>query len=100
MSTTVHQVFGRAGLALAVAVAALFSSVASAETVDLLLALAADVSRSVDAQKFQLQREGYAAAITNPRVVEAIGAGGPDASRSVTSNGRGREIRRSSSTGW
>src|SRR5690606_41956945 len=34
-----------------------------------------DVSRSVDAQKFQLQREGYAAAITNPRVLEAIGAG-------------------------
>ena len=33
-----------------------------AEKVDLLLVLAADVSRSVDGQKFQLQREGYAAA--------------------------------------
>jgi hypothetical protein len=37
--------------------------------VDLLLVLAADVSRSVDAEKFKLQREGYAAAITDPRVV-------------------------------
>ena len=30
----------------------------AAEPVDLLLVLAADVSRSVDSQKFQLQREG------------------------------------------
>lgn len=43
-----------------------------AGSVDLLLVLAADVSRSVDAQKFKLQREGYAAAITHPRVVSAI----------------------------
>ncbi len=35
---------------------------AAAEQVDLLLVLAADVSRSVDSGKFQLQREGYAAA--------------------------------------
>jgi hypothetical protein len=47
----------------------------AAERVDLLLVLAADVSRSVDAQKFQLQREGYAAAIANPRVLEAIRSG-------------------------
>jgi hypothetical protein len=39
----------------------------AAEPVDLLLVLAADVSRSVDAQKFQLQREGYAAAIRSGR---------------------------------
>ena len=45
------------------------------EPVDLLLVLAADVSRSVDAQKFQLQREGYAAAIANPRVLNAIKSG-------------------------
>lgn len=61
----------RAGLALA---AAPFPS-AHAQTVDLLLALAADVSRSVDPQKFQLQRDGYAAALTSPRVIEAIAAG-------------------------
>src|SRR6478736_7247278 len=45
------------------------------EPVDLLLVLAADVSRSVDSQKFQLQREGYAAALANPRVLDAIQAG-------------------------
>src|ERR1700686_1242176 len=43
--------------------------------VDLLLVLAADVSRSVDATKFQLQREGYAAAISDPRVLNAIKSG-------------------------
>jgi hypothetical protein len=52
-----------------------FSSALAAEAVDLLLVLAADVSRSVDAVKFQLQREGYAAAFLNPRVLEAIGSG-------------------------
>lgn len=48
---------------------------AGAESVDLLLVLAADVSRSVDTQKFQLQREGYAAAIANPRVIDAVTSG-------------------------
>ena len=43
--------------------------------VDLLLVLAADVSRSVDEKKFKLQREGYAAAIADPRVVRAMTAG-------------------------
>jgi hypothetical protein len=45
------------------------------EAVDLLLVLAADVSRSVDSVKFQLQRDGYAAAFSNPRVLEAIRSG-------------------------
>src|SRR3569623_1238074 len=48
---------------------------AAAEKVDLLLVLAADVSRSVDAHKFQLQREGYAAAVSNPRVLDANRSG-------------------------
>jgi len=43
--------------------------------VDLLLVLAADISRSVDAGKFRLQREGYASALTDPRVVRAMSAG-------------------------
>src|SRR5674476_1122384 len=47
----------------------------AAEPVDLLLVLAVDVSRSADAQKFQLQREGYAAAVANPRVLDAIRSG-------------------------
>jgi uncharacterized protein DUF1194 len=46
-----------------------------AEPVDLLLVLAADVSRSIDQPKFQLQREGYAAAVADPRVIEAIASG-------------------------
>ena len=47
-----------------------------AEEVDLHLVLAADVSRSVDEDEFKLQREGYAAAFTDPRVLRAIRAGG------------------------
>jgi hypothetical protein len=33
------------------------------------------VSRSVDAPKFKLQRDGYASAIVNPRVIQAIRSG-------------------------
>jgi hypothetical protein len=55
--------------------AALPAAAAAAEEVDLLLVLAADVSRSVDNAKFQLQREGYAAAISDPRVLDAIRSG-------------------------
>ena len=47
----------------------------AAERVDLLLVLAADISRSVDEVKFQLQRSGYAAAFSDPRVIEAIRSG-------------------------
>ena len=47
----------------------------AAEQVDLLLVLSSDVSRSVDSRKFQLQREGYAAALSNPRVIDAIRSG-------------------------
>jgi len=47
----------------------------AAEQVDLLLVFAADVSRSIDQPKFQLQREGYAAALADKRVLEAITAG-------------------------
>ena len=59
------------------AVASLAARPALAEegTVDLLLVLAADVSRSVDEKKFKLQRDGYAAAIADPRVVRAMTAG-------------------------
>jgi hypothetical protein len=59
-------------------VAAWISPAARADEgeVDVLLVLAADVSRSVDDKKFKLQREGYAAAIVDPRVVRAM-TGGP-----------------------
>jgi hypothetical protein len=47
----------------------------AAEKVDLQLILAADVSRSVDPDEFHLQREGYASAFTNPKVLNAIQSG-------------------------
>ena len=49
---------------------------ARAEPVDVSLVLAVDSSGSVDEREFALQREGYARAITDPRVLKAI-AGGP-----------------------
>ena len=61
--------------ALVLALVALVSSAQAAEPVDLLLVLASDVSRSVDHPKFLLQRDGYAAAVSNPQVLEAIKSG-------------------------
>src|SRR5262249_5423856 len=40
-----------------------------------LLVFASDVSRSVDHPKFLLQRDGYAAAMSNPQVIDAIKSG-------------------------
>jgi Protein of unknown function (DUF1194) len=65
----------RAAAAWLVALTVAASAAFGAERVDLLLVLAADVSRSVDATKFHLQREGYVQAMTDPRVVEAIKSG-------------------------
>lgn len=45
------------------------------EAVDLQLVLAADVSRSIDEQEFALQRQGYAAAIADPRVIRVMTGG-------------------------
>jgi len=58
-----------------VALLAAVPAARAAEPVDLLLVLASDVSRSVDAQKFQLQRDGYAAALSDRRVLDAIRSG-------------------------
>src|ERR1051325_6895536 len=60
-----------AALAACLAVAA----GAGAEQVDLLLVLAADVSRSIDEGEFNLQRKGYAQAMSDPRVLRAIAGG-------------------------
>jgi len=65
----------RAAAAWLVALTVAASAAFGAERVDLLLVLAADVSRSVDATKFHLQREGYVQALTDPRVLEAIKSG-------------------------
>ena len=61
----------------AVALVAIFVAPipAPAGNVDLLLVLAADVSRSIDDTEFELQRKGYAAALSDPRVLKAIGGG-------------------------
>jgi hypothetical protein len=69
-----RQLFRFVGLSLTLFVFAV-SPLRAAEPVDLLLVLAADVSRSVTADKFKLQREGYAAAIANPQVIDAITSG-------------------------
>jgi hypothetical protein len=70
MSHLLRTILCVVGLLLALAGAA-----RAAEQVDLLLVLASDVSRSVDTRKFELQRQGYAAALSNPRVIEAIRSG-------------------------
>lgn len=56
---------------------ALFASRQSAaeEQVDVALVLAVDVSRSMSPEELHLQRKGYAAAISSPQVVRAIGLG-------------------------
>jgi hypothetical protein len=64
--------FAKAGAALTQLLGA---RSALAEDVDLELVLAADVSRSVDDVEFQLQRQGYAAALTDRRVMMAIRSG-------------------------
>ena len=46
-----------------------------AEPVDVALVLVSDVSRSVDDAEFRLQKEGYAAAFNDPRVLAAIKGG-------------------------
>lgn len=45
------------------------------EPVDVALVLVSDVSRSVDDAEFRMQKEGYAAAFNDPRVVAAIRGG-------------------------
>jgi len=59
----------------AVSLALVAPAARAADTVDLLLVLAADVSRSVTEPKFRLQREGAAAAITHPEVLSAMTSG-------------------------
>ena len=79
MDAVFRAVIGFAARPLVVlaAVALLMGSPAAHadEEVDLLLVLCSDVSRSIDTPKFYLQRDGYADAIMNPRVLQAIRSG-------------------------
>ncbi len=52
-------------------------------SVDAAIVLLTDVSRSIDDSEFQLEKQGYAAAFSDPRVLAAI-AGGPTARIAVT----------------
>ncbi len=45
------------------------------QSVDLALVLVTDVSRSIDDSEFQLEKDGYAATFTNPKVLAAIKGG-------------------------
>jgi Protein of unknown function (DUF1194) len=62
-------------MALSVLLPAFVSPARADQEVDLLLVLAVDVSRSIDQTKFMLQRDGYAAAVSNRGVLEAISSG-------------------------
>ncbi|WP_075996767.1 DUF1194 domain-containing protein [Salaquimonas pukyongi] len=76
--------FARAQLTMksaffALALAALLPGLSSAQTaereVDVELVLAVDVSRSMGAEEMEIQRRGYAAALTDPQVLDAIFSG-------------------------
>lgn len=74
------MIMGRFGLTSALAACALFACAllapARAQTVvDLQLVLAVDTSGSVNQTRFELQKQGYAAAFRDPRVLQAIRSG-------------------------
>ena len=74
----------RAVVALALLLAALAAPPAAlALPVDLELVLALDVSRSMDDEELELQRQGYANAFVHPQIVQAI-RGGPQGRIAVT----------------
>jgi uncharacterized protein DUF1194 len=59
------------------------ASPAAARSIDLALVLAVDVSGSVNSERFDLQRQGYAKAFASREVLEAIAAG-PNQTIAVT----------------
>jgi Protein of unknown function (DUF1194) len=65
---------GRA-LSLLFLIDAPLQAAAQSESVDLELVLAVDVSRSMDFEEQELQRDGYAAAFRHPEVLAAIASG-------------------------
>ena len=59
-------------LCLTLLLACLAAPSRAAEPVDVALVLVSDVSRSIDDAEFKLEKDGYVAAFTDPRVIEAI----------------------------
>ena len=70
-----HRRFVSFAVGMALGAIAILPAMTHAQTVDVAIALAADVSRSIDDEEFQLQRQGYAAAVTDSRLGQAIQAG-------------------------
>jgi len=76
-SKLMWQAILRLALAMPVAILALSgaSKAQSNEAVDVELVLAVDISRSVSMDELAIQRDGYAAALTDPSVLAAIADG-------------------------
>jgi hypothetical protein len=73
-----RMTLARAAICLAVALllaCSVGTPVFAQTAVDLQLVLAVDASRSVDEQRFELQKQGYVAAFRDPRVLQAIQSG-------------------------
>lgn len=87
--------------ALAAAVLGLWPVLPAAADVpvDTALVLAVDSSGSIDEAEFRLQREGIAAALTSPRVLQAI-AGGPIGRVAVAYVEWGSPMRPETVVGW
>src|SRR5262245_12736267 len=66
------RVVGRRGLLAGVAAACMSPAQARDGAVSTALVLAADISASVNQERFELQRRGYAEALVDPRVYQAI----------------------------
>lgn len=68
---------GRTSRSLAAALSLLAAGTASAQPtpVDAEIVLAVDVSRSMDMDEFDIQRDGYAAALRHPDLMRAVAAG-------------------------
>jgi hypothetical protein len=60
---------------LLLATLCLASTARSAENVDVAIVLVTDVSRSIDDSEFELEKQGYSAALTSPKVLAAIKSG-------------------------
>ena len=74
---------GGVALAACLLVPAAAPAAADLPAVDAAIVLLTDVSRSIDDSEFQLEKQGYAAAFSDPRVIAAV-AGGPNARIAVT----------------
>jgi Protein of unknown function (DUF1194) len=84
---TRRYVFGLAAAACTAMLAAGSVSTATRADqsgVDLVLVLAVDVSGSVNQRRYELQRDGYASAFRDPRVLKAIRGGGLRGAIAVT----------------